>query len=638
MAGSYWPALALAMMCSVGVATLWGANIAALFPILEVTLQGKSLQVWNIERMAQAKLTIEDHQKRVDELTEEMKTTAEEDLPPLHLECETLKVKISAEQAIIGWGTRMQPTFERWLPDNPFYTIVGIVALVCVSTFLKHVLMIANQMLVLFVAGNTCRKLRKDIFNKALTIERGGFLHHGTAGFSTQILHTAELLANGITNVYGGLVMEPLKIVSCLAGACFISWRLTLASMVMAPVVCVLIVWLNRSIKGTTFRILGRSQSLHHVILETFSNMMCVQSNCMEDQERERFAATTNTMFSAMLRNHFFISLTHPITELLGLGMVNTAIIVGAYLVINQETHIFGIPMSETPMTISKMMVFFGLLIGAADPVRKMSGVWTAINSGIVAANALFPMLDRESLIRDPAEPKKVDGRHRRIEFKDVDFGYIPGEMIIEKVNLEINYGERVAIMGPNGGGKSTLMNLLCRFYDPGQGAVMMDGVDLRDMSLDDLRSRIGLVTQHTELFNESIMYNIRYGRKDASDEEVIEAAKRAHAHEFIVSFSGGYDTVVAQNGLRLSGGQRQRIALARAILRDPEILILDEATSQIDTESERLIHATLEEFCRDRTVLMVTHRQSTLDLADSIIEIRDHRVSKQKLKHKQAA
>ena len=151
-----------------------------------------------------------------------------------------------------------------------------------------------------------------------------------------------------------------------------------------------------------------------------------------------------------------------------------------------------------------------------------------------------------------------------------------------------------------------------------------MDGIELKNMSLDALRSRIGLVTQHTELFNESIMYNIRYGRKDATDDEVIEAAKRAHAHEFIVSFSGGYDTVVPQNGLRFSGGQRRRIALARAILRDPEILILDEATSQIDTESERLIHATLQVFCRDRTVLMVTHRQSTLDLADSIIEIRD--------------
>jgi ATP-binding cassette, subfamily B, bacterial MsbA len=203
---------------------------------------------------------------------------------------------------------------------------------------------------------------------------------------------------------------------------------------------------------------------------------------------------------------------------------------------------------------------------------------------------------------------------------------------------LTISYGERIAIVGPNGGGKSTLMNLICRFYDPAEGSVTMDGVPLNEMLLADLRARIGLVTQHTELFNESVMYNIRYGRWNATDEEVIEEAKRAHAHEINYGFTQGYDTIVAQNGLRLSGGQRQRISLARAILRDPEILILDEATSQIDSDSEELIHATLQEFCRDRTVLMVTHRQSTLDLADAIIEIRDHRAVKRTVKGRAAA
>jgi ATP-binding cassette subfamily B protein/subfamily B ATP-binding cassette protein MsbA len=192
---------------------------------------------------------------------------------------------------------------------------------------------------------------------------------------------------------------------------------------------------------------------------------------------------------------------------------------------------------------------------------------------------------------------------------------------------LTIQRGERLAVVGPNGGGKSTLMNLLCRFYDPREGEVLIDGISLRDVSLRELRGRIALVQQQTELFNETILHNIRYGRWEATEEEVIAAAKMARAHEFIASFPNGYQTIVGPNGQRVSGGQRQRIALARAFLRNAEILILDEATSQIDVESERLIHDALADFGRDRTLIMITHRESTLSLATRIVRIEDGRL-----------
>jgi ABC-type multidrug transport system fused ATPase/permease subunit len=205
-------------------------------------------------------------------------------------------------------------------------------------------------------------------------------------------------------------------------------------------------------------------------------------------------------------------------------------------------------------------------------------------------------------------------------------------------VSVSINFGERVAIVGPNGGGKSTLVNLICRFYDPSKGHVFIDGVPLTDVSLKDLRSRIALVTQQTELFNESILYNIRYGRWDATEEEIFEAAKKAHAHEFISDFPSGYATMVGPNGFRLSGGQRQRIALARAFLRNAEILVLDEATSQIDVESERLIHEALARYVENRTVIMITHRASTLELADSILQVEHGKVTKRPAKQALAA
>ena len=209
---------------------------------------------------------------------------------------------------------------------------------------------------------------------------------------------------------------------------------------------------------------------------------------------------------------------------------------------------------------------------------------------------------------------------------------------MLREVNLSIPFGERVAIVGPNGGGKSTLVNVICRFYDPTSGRVLLDGVPLTDLALHDLRRRIAMVTQQTELFNESIYYNIRYGRWEATAEEVEDAARRAHAHEFISEFPEGYRTMVGPNGFRLSGGQRQRIALARAFLRNAEILVLDEATSQIDVESERLIHEALSRYVENRTVIIITHRASTLALADAIIEVEHGRVTKRPAAQIQAA
>jgi ATP-binding cassette, subfamily B, bacterial MsbA len=234
----------------------------------------------------------------------------------------------------------------------------------------------------------------------------------------------------------------------------------------------------------------------------------------------------------------------------------------------------------------------------------------------------LYPLLDMKSQIEDPATPEKVASPHHKLEFRNVSFSYDGSHYVLRDVNLTVPYGERLAIIGPNGGGKSTLTNLLCRFFDPQKGEVTMDGVSLKKMALADLRGRIALVTQQTELFNETIMHNIRYGSWNATEEQVIEAAKRAKAHDFISGFADGYQTQVGPNGQRLSGGQRQRISLARAILRNAEILILDEATSQIDVDSETLIHDALAEFGDGRTMVMISHRASTLTLATKIVHV----------------
>jgi ATP-binding cassette subfamily B protein/subfamily B ATP-binding cassette protein MsbA len=294
--------------------------------------------------------------------------------------------------------------------------------------------------------------------------------------------------------------------------------------------------------------------------------------------------------------------------------------------------------MTEQPMSVPGIMIFFGFLIGASDPVRKLSAVITGLNVGSVGAQALYPLLDTPSKLVESAAPQPLPVPHREIRLENVSFSYDGIDTVLKDVNLSIRFGERVAIVGPNGGGKSTLVNLICRFYDPTAGRVTIDGVPLTDVAIHDLRGRIAMVTQQTELFNESILYNIRYGRWDATEEEIRQAARKAHAHDFIADFPHGYRTMVGPNGFRLSGGQRQRISLARAFLRDAEILVLDEATSQIDVESERLIHEALARYVENRTVIMITHRASTLALADSIVEVDHGRVTKRPAKQPQAA
>jgi len=636
-AGRMWPFLVASFLCSAGVASLWGANIAALFPIIEVTLNGDSLQTWNARRIETARDNLRRSEEAIADIDRRLSDSSG-DAATLRTQRERLLLAVRGDEALLATSERLAPWLTRFLPTDPFTTVLWVVTFVVVSTFVKHAFLMASTLLVAWVAMNISRDIRLKVFDKALALDRTQFMRNGSAGFMAQVTGTSDMLASGITSVFGGAVTEPLKITACLAGAFCISWQLTLACLTLAPLVGFLMVWLNRRIRGVSKRILTRSMGFHHVLLEALNNVLTVQAYTMEDFERDKFRTCTRDVMRTGMWHTFYFALANPITEILGIGMVATSIAVGAWLVINQETQIFGFTMTERPMTVPGIMVFFGMLIGASDPVRKLSGVFTGVNVGIVGAQSLYPLLDTPSKLAEPTEPRRLSAPHREIRLADVSFSYDRIDTVLKNVNVSIPFGERVAIVGPNGGGKSTLVNLICRFYDPTEGQVLLDGVPLTEMALRDVRGRIALVTQQTELFNESILYNIRYGRWDATEEEIVEAAKKAHAHDFIADFPEGYRTMVGPNGFRLSGGQRQRIALARAFLRDAEILVLDEATSQIDVESERLIHEALARYVENRTVIMITHRASTLALADTILEVEHGQVRKRPARQMQVA
>jgi ATP-binding cassette subfamily B protein/subfamily B ATP-binding cassette protein MsbA len=345
----------------------------------------------------------------------------------------------------------------------------------------------------------------------------------------------------------------------------------------------------------------------------------------MEPAERNKFHQSSKVYYQRQMRIATYNALVGPLIETLGIGMVLLASVMGGYLVLGQHTHILGIKISEIALTHGDMSIFFAMLAGMSDPARRLSGEFSGIQHAVAAADRVYEVLDREPAIVDPAAPATLPPLKRSLRFENVSFHYHPEKPVLRNVNLEVRVGETIAIVGPNGCGKTTLMQLLPRFYDPTSGRVLIEETDIRDVRLRDLRQRFGLVSQEILMFNDTVENNIRYGKPDATTGEIEAAARKAHAHAFIVEkLPDGYQTLVGPGGSCLSGGQRQRVSLARAILRDPEILLLDEATSQIDIESEQLIFEVLQKFSRDRTTFMITHRVSMISLADRVV-VMDH-------------
>jgi ATP-binding cassette subfamily B protein/subfamily B ATP-binding cassette protein MsbA len=331
------------------------------------------------------------------------------------------------------------------------------------------------------------------------------------------------------------------------------------------------------------------------------------------------------------MRISVFSALSRINTEILGVSMMTLSVLVGGYLVLNNETHLLGIRMCSRPMGFGQLMLFFAFLIGITDPLRKMGDVYNMMQAGIVAADRVYPLIDQHPAVTDPINPLPLPSGQLAVEFDDVRFEYEAGKPILNGINESIAAGTSLAIVGHNGCGKSTLTNLIPRFFDTcsseknqSAGRIKVAGIDVRNLKVKDLRGDVGYVSQMTMLFSDTIAENIGYGSENATREEIIAAAKKAHAHEFIEGLEEGYDTNIGEHGGKLSGGQRQRISLARAILKDPRILILDEATSQIDPESKQLIHETLADFIKGRTTIIITHRFSTLELVDRIMMMQD--------------
>lgn len=481
--------------------------------------------------------------------------------------------------------------------------------------FVKGVFYFFYSYLLEWVGQSVIKDLRNAIYGHLHDLSMNFFYKNSTGELVSRIMNDVAMLQGTVSHALIYILRDLFSVVGLLAVIFYMDWRLALVSLIFIPMAAVPIVVFGKKFRRISSRYQQGVGEASNFLNETIRGIRIVKAFCAEEQEKQRFAVKMQQLFDTLMSETRFRSLSHPLIEFLGgIGM---ALIIwfGGNEVLKGHS---------TPGTF---MAFLTALVMLYEPIKGVSKLNSTIQSGMAGAARIFAMLDIEPDIKEPKQPILLPPFRSTIEFRKVSFAYNLGEMVLHDLSLQIAQGEVIAVVGPSGGGKSSLASLLPRFHEVSSGAVLIDGYDIRDLSLHSLRSQIAIVTQQTILFNDSVRSNIAYGNPDCSEEDIRQAAAAAFALEFIEDFPDGFDTLIGEAGVRLSGGQQQRISIARAILKNAPILILDEATSALDTESERKVQQALDNLMKNRTTLVIAHRLSTIKNADRIVVMQEGRL-----------
>ncbi len=630
MALKYKWSLIGSFCCSALVALLWSANLGTVYPFVEVVFNNRTLHDWADDKTSSAEDTIKENRTAIVELetclAEQKKAGDEDAVKSTQVAISVAESEITTSEAKLEGLAPVRRWINRWAPKDPFQTLVALMGIMFIGTVLRGIFLMGNMILIARVGQRTSLDVQNTVFENVLKMEISELDVKGTGDLISRVRGETGAIGGAVMTLFGKTVREPMKMIFCLTGAAIVNWRLLLFSMLICPLAGYFMVVLARLAKSANRKAMEESAKLLTRLFQAFVYLRVVKSFTMEEHERDRFQTVARDVYKKAMRISWFDALARVNNEMLGVCMISLSVLAGGYLVMNQQVTLFGIRMCAQPMSVSTIFVFFAFLIGIADPLRKMADCYNRIQSGVVAADRVFPLIDQIPAVRNPTNPIAVPAGNPGVNFVGVDFEYLPGTPILNELSFEVPAGSSLAIVGHNGCGKSTAINLLPRFFDVGGGQIEIGGTDIRKFNLKLLRKKISYVTQQTMLFGDTVAENIGYGSLDATREQIISAARKAHAHEFISELPEGYDSNIGEYGGTLSGGQRQRISLARAIMKNPEILLLDEATSQIDPESEVLIHKALAEFIEGRTTIIVTHRLSTLDLVDRILIMRQGR------------
>ena len=485
-----------------------------------------------------------------------------------------------------------------------------IAAGILVVMFTRGVFYYGQSYLVSYVGQRVIIDVRSVLFRKFQRMPLSYYDKQQTGTVMSYITNDVAVMQSAIVDNLIELVTEGSILIGSLAMMIYLDWKLSLLTWMTIPLVGFAMKIFGRKLKRSSTVIQERVAEITSLLQESISAIRVVKSFVRESYEIKRFEEQNWRNFQAAMKNVKLSSLLTPTVEFLAAIAVTFIVWFGGYEVVNEV------------ITAGELVAFLTYAVNLANPVKRLSRVYAAIQKAMAAAERVFDIMDLDEKITDVPGAKPLPPIKGKVEFKDITFSYKEGQPALQHISLKAEPGQMIALVGPSGSGKSTIANLIPRFYDVDSGVITIDDHDIRQVTADSLREQIGLVPQETMLFSTSVMENIRYGRLEATDEEVIEAAKAANAEEFIKELPEGYDTKLGERGLNLSGGQRQRLAIARAILKNPRVLILDEATSALDTESEKIVQDALDNLMVGRTSFVIAHRLSTIFNADQIFVV----------------
>lgn len=494
-------------------------------------------------------------------------------------------------------------------------TLANVVLLVVAIYFVKALLSYIHDYGTAYIGQSIVRQIRNEAYANIHALSLDFYTGTDSARVIARLTNDGQLLQNALTKVPVMLVRDGLTIIALTGFLFYLHWKFALVAFSLLPLSGYLIARFGKSLRKSSKLGQAKMADLYTLIQETISGAPVVKAFQREDFERDRFRRENQEYFRIYMKNARVESLSSPVMEFIGAIGMGIILWFGGKDVVNQV------------WTTGAFFAFIGSALSLFQPIKNFSRSNASIQLALTGAERIFELTDARPTVVERPNPKTLAPFSSTIEFDRITFGYHPDQPVLRDVSLTVRRGEIVALVGPSGSGKTTLSALLLRFYDPTAGAVRIDGVDLRDVSFASLRRQIGLVTQDTLLFNDTIRANIAYARADATEADIIHAARAANAWDFIQDKPRGLDTLIGERGVLLSGGQKQRLALARAILKNPPILVLDEATSALDAQSERLVQDAVERLMKDRTVLVIAHRLATVKNASRIVVLDQGRI-----------